>query len=119
GSSPRIIRSFKVGFFSTLPTPQITDIFSMTVIFGIILGNYCLFVLILIIGWLRMERQAVPGMGREKSGISVIIACRNESANIEACIGSLSQLQYPVEQFEVIFVDDHSTDDTSAKIKSG
>src|SRR6185295_2213731 len=53
------------------------------------------------------------------SGISVIIACRNESANIEACIGSLSQLQYPVEQFEVIFVDDHSTDDTSAKIKSG
>ncbi|HRI80222.1 MAG TPA: glycosyltransferase, partial [Cyclobacteriaceae bacterium] len=105
--------------FSTLPTPQITDIFSMTVTFGIILGSYCLFVLILIAGWRRMERSVVKGTGKLKLGISVVIACRNEADNVEALIESLSKLEYPKESFEVIFVDDHSTDDTVTKIKSG
>ena len=66
-----------------------------------------------------MERQVVAGIAKEKSRISVIIACRNEEENIEACISSLSRIQYPSESFEVIFVDDHSTDDTPERIKSG
>ena len=90
----------------------------MTIIFTIILGSYCLFVLILILGWLKMERQKVNGTGKEKAFISVIIPFRNEKDNIDACIHSLAGLHYPQERFEVILVDDHSTDDTAGRIRS-
>ncbi|MEO6252828.1 MAG: glycosyltransferase [Ferruginibacter sp.] len=45
--------------------------------------------------------------------ISVIIAARNEEENIAACLNSISQQLYPKELFEVIVVDDHSTDKTA------
>jgi cellulose synthase/poly-beta-1,6-N-acetylglucosamine synthase-like glycosyltransferase len=44
--------------------------------------------------------------------ISVIIAARNEAANIQPLLQSLHEQQYPHELYEVIIVDDHSTDDT-------
>src|SRR4030095_3544460 len=44
--------------------------------------------------------------------ISVIIAARNEEANIEALINSLAGQTYPKQLFEVIVVDDHSEDRT-------
>lgn len=44
--------------------------------------------------------------------ISVIIPARNEEANLPALLQSLQQQQYPAGQFEVIIIDDFSTDDT-------
>ena len=41
---------------------------------------------------------------------SIIIPARNESANIEQCIQSILAQSYPL--YEIIVVDDHSTDDT-------
>ena len=46
--------------------------------------------------------------------ISVIIPARNEAQNIGACLQSIINQSYPKELFEVIVVDDHSTDDTAA-----
>jgi len=46
--------------------------------------------------------------------ISVIIPARNESQNIGACLQSIINQSYAKELFEVIVVDDHSTDDTAA-----
>jgi biofilm PGA synthesis N-glycosyltransferase PgaC len=42
--------------------------------------------------------------------ISIIIPFRNEEKNLPELIASLSKLAYPLEQFEIIFVNDHSTD---------
>ncbi len=44
--------------------------------------------------------------------ISIIIPVRNEEKNILNCIRSLAKQNYPSSLFEVIIVDDHSTDET-------
>jgi glycosyltransferase involved in cell wall biosynthesis len=42
--------------------------------------------------------------------ITVIIPFRNEGSNLTGLTESIRQLQYPTERFEIIFVNDHSTD---------
>jgi len=48
--------------------------------------------------------------------ISVIIPFRNESNNILISLNSLASQNYPQEKFEVIYVNDSSTDDSYEKI---
>ena len=55
---------------------------------------------------------------REKPQISVIVAARNEETNIGRCLQSLVQQNYPSGLFEVIIVDDGSTDGTAAIIRN-
>jgi len=50
--------------------------------------------------------------------VSVLIAARNESANVNDCIKALSELDYPKEKIEILFGDDNSTDDTFEKIRN-
>jgi len=47
-----------------------------------------------------------------RTKISVLVPARNEEANIAACIDSLSRQSYPRHLYEVIVIDDHSTDRT-------
>ncbi|MBK8952492.1 MAG: glycosyltransferase [Chitinophagaceae bacterium] len=49
--------------------------------------------------------------------ISVIIPARNEEANIGALLQSLQQQNYPQHLFEVIVVNDHSTDNTAEIVR--
>ena len=49
---------------------------------------------------------------------SVIVPARNEEANIGNLLNSLQSQTYPNELFEVIVVDDHSTDNTAEIVKS-
>lgn len=49
---------------------------------------------------------------QELPKVSVIVAGRNESANIQKCIQSLSATNYPSDKLEIILVNDHSTDNT-------
>jgi cellulose synthase/poly-beta-1,6-N-acetylglucosamine synthase-like glycosyltransferase len=46
--------------------------------------------------------------------ISVILPVRNEEKNIAVCLESLDGLNYPKELFEIILINDHSTDRTKA-----
>lgn len=48
---------------------------------------------------------------------SVIIPARNEEANIEQCLQSVLNQNYPSTHFEVIVIDDHSTDNTAQIVK--
>jgi cellulose synthase/poly-beta-1,6-N-acetylglucosamine synthase-like glycosyltransferase len=50
--------------------------------------------------------------------ISVIIPARNEETNIRACLDSLLAQSYGQQLFEVLVVDDHSTDNTASIILS-
>jgi len=49
--------------------------------------------------------------------VSVIIPVRNRPEEIKACLQSLVGLDYPLEKFEIIVVDDASTDHTPEVIK--
>ena len=48
--------------------------------------------------------------------ISVIIPARNEAENIKNCLDSIINQSYPKHLFEILVVDDHSTDNTAAII---
>ncbi|TDI73526.1 MAG: glycosyltransferase [Bacteroidetes bacterium] len=49
--------------------------------------------------------------------VSVVIAARNEESNIEACLSSICKSDYPSEFFEIIIVDDDSTDETVTVVR--
>ncbi|HYD20869.1 MAG TPA: glycosyltransferase [Flavipsychrobacter sp.] len=68
-------------------------------------------------GW---EQQPVfkTNGSRPKTSISIIIPARNEEANIEACISSILAQNYPGDFFEVIVINDHSTDNTVSVVES-
>ena len=48
--------------------------------------------------------------------ISLIIPARNEAENIKNCLDSIINQSYPKHLFEILVVDDHSTDNTAAII---
>lgn len=50
------------------------------------------------------------GQGRNRVTLSIIIPYRNESGNIEACLRSLKNQETVTHDFEIICIDDHSTD---------
>src|SRR6267154_2498298 len=84
----------------------------MTFYFLILFGLYFVLLVMLRIGW----STAVAPKGREPIRknffISVIIPIRNERRNMEALVHGLSSQSYPSVNFEVIIVDDHSSDNT-------
>jgi len=49
--------------------------------------------------------------------LSVLIPARNEAANIRKCLDSLLQQDYPAHLFEIIVINDHSTDDTAVLVQ--
>ena len=54
------------------------------------------------------------GRASLQHGVSILIAARNEGENIEKLLQSLYYQSFNKEKFDVIIVDDHSTDDTFA-----
>lgn len=49
--------------------------------------------------------------------ISIVIPARNEENNIENCIQSILENNYPIHLFEIIIVDDHSEDNTASIVR--
>jgi len=70
--------------------------------------------------WKAISTEKLPWAtgASNKTVISVIVAARNEAENIEALIRSLQLQTYPSSLFEVIIVDDHSTDQTATIVQS-
>jgi cellulose synthase/poly-beta-1,6-N-acetylglucosamine synthase-like glycosyltransferase len=50
--------------------------------------------------------------------ISVLVPARNEEKNIGPCLQSLARQSFPQDRFEVIVIDDHSTDSTADIVKA-
>jgi cellulose synthase/poly-beta-1,6-N-acetylglucosamine synthase-like glycosyltransferase len=49
---------------------------------------------------------------------TIVVPARNEAANIGRCLDSLLQQSLPKHQFEIMVVDDSSSDDTAAIVKT-
>ena len=67
--------------------------------------------------FLKLKPFLIPASFQPQTSFSVIIPARNEETNIDACLLSVLNQKYPSALFEVIVVDDHSIDQTSAIIK--
>lgn len=77
---------------------------------------YCGTVLFFLIGILR-ERRNLPARNGEQPFISVLVPARNEADNILPTLQSLAEQTYPPDRFEVLIIDDHSTDDTGGVVR--
>ncbi len=68
--------------------------------------------------WLRLSpfrsEPAIP----PTIFFSIIIPARNEAANIGDCLSAVLKQQYPTHLYEVIVINDHSTDHTAAIVNS-
>jgi len=58
-----------------------------------------------------MSHDGVPPI------VSVLIATRNRGAELQACLGSLRQLEYPKDRLESVVFDNGSTDDTGRIVR--
>src|SRR6186713_155731 len=68
-------------------------------------------------GWLSIEDYVIS---KEKfpTKVTVIIPARNEETNISACLASIIANNFPLEQLQIIVVDDHSEDRTAEIVRS-
>jgi biofilm PGA synthesis N-glycosyltransferase PgaC len=91
----------------------------MTIYFLIVFGFYFLFLLLLLVGWRKAIRQTIQAATdhSDHKFISVVVAMRNEEANIENLLLSLSVQNYSPDKFEIILVDDHSEDGSEAEAR--
>ena len=80
----------------------------------LITAGYVLLMALLARGWSRLG--GCPPL-RPTEMVSVIIAARNEAENIGLCLQSLADQHYPRDRFEVLVVDDYSTDQTAAIVE--
>lgn len=70
-------------------------------------------------GWHRAMQQPFPHVHTdEKVLVTVLVPARNESANIGALLLSLQGQDYPSDKFEIIVLNDASTDDTSQLVEA-
>ncbi|MFZ4105645.1 glycosyltransferase family 2 protein [Flavobacterium sp.] len=84
------------------------------VVFLFILVIYVLFIVQLIYGFNKVKAFEKTEL-KPKTAFSIIVPFRNEAKNLPKLLRSISKLNYPKELFEIILVDDFSTD-TSEKI---
>ncbi len=75
---------------------------------------YCIFMLWMLIRWLRIDTYTTPTPTPDLPAtfISVIVVARNEEENIVHLLQDIENQRYATGQYEVIIVDDHSSDRT-------
>ena len=82
----------------------------------ILTAAYCLLILIYYRWFTKMPQFNSLLTEGSVTKFSIIIPARNEEENIAKCISSILKNNYPLQLFEIIIVDDFSTDNTSAVV---
>lgn len=86
----------------------------MILIFALIL--YAFMVMVFLIGWRRLSVNNTTNAGdydtipERSQSLSVIVCCKNEAAHLPQLIAALQAQS--IKHFEVVWVNDHSTDET-------
>lgn len=88
------------------------DLFSSPILLYQCFITACLFVLfgILLLNLVDVKRLSSGASGGVYPSVSILVPARNEARSIETCVRSLCTQSYP--KFEVIVLNDHSTDET-------
>jgi cellulose synthase/poly-beta-1,6-N-acetylglucosamine synthase-like glycosyltransferase len=77
----------------------------------ILIGSYAVFTFLLTFFWARIKN--LPSGINSTDFISIIVPVRNEEENIAALLNDLENQSFPFSQFEVLIMDDSSTDQTA------
>ncbi len=77
---------------------------------------YSLLMLVFRRAWLKQIDFVFPEGYVPTTKIAIIIPARNEEQNIKVCIQSILACDYPSHLFEIIVIDDHSSDHTYDKV---
>lgn len=85
---------------------------------AVVLSVYCLLILLYRKWFLRLPLFSSSKKISPQTRFSVIIPARNEEACIRQCLQTVLEQQYPADMFEVIVINDHSTDHTENIIRS-
>jgi cellulose synthase/poly-beta-1,6-N-acetylglucosamine synthase-like glycosyltransferase len=86
----------------------------LILIASILTALYMVLMLLYHMGWWLQKTFVKSAVWMPHTKVSVVIAARNEAANIERCIRSILAQEYPPELLEIIVVDDCSEDETLA-----
>ena len=68
--------------------------------------------------WMYKTSIMPPLIENQIQTVSIVIAFRNEYENLNTLVQSLRSLDFPLTQFELIFIDDQSTDNSSLFLQS-
>ncbi|HWK56863.1 MAG TPA: glycosyltransferase [Parapedobacter sp.] len=88
----------------------------ISIALAVFTGIYAVLVCYMRAGWSSLpsfSKKSIP-----KTRVSILIAARNEAANIGRTLSDILAQDFPMELLEIIVVDDHSTDDTAAVVRS-
>ena len=80
----------------------------------IVFGTLYLTVVVLLVAGVALAGRRDRPDPAVRPFVSVVIPARNEEATIEACLESVRDQSYPSNLFEVVLVDDNSTDRSGA-----
>jgi biofilm PGA synthesis N-glycosyltransferase PgaC len=80
---------------------------------------YSTFIIVIIWSWNSIKKGSNDKFRFEKNtvNISILIPVRNEAENIEVLIRSIYKVAYDESRYEVIVINDHSTDNTRDIVK--
>ncbi len=67
--------------------------------------------------WKSLPDFNIPKNFQSYTFISVLVPARNEEDSIDKCLDALSSQNYPDHLYEIIIIDDHSTDRTAALVR--
>jgi cellulose synthase/poly-beta-1,6-N-acetylglucosamine synthase-like glycosyltransferase len=79
---------------------------------------YCLLIILYRRWILELPVFEVPSDLIPQTKFSIIIPARNEADNIDRFLPTILEQDYPIELFEVIVINDHSTDDTDLRVQT-
>lgn len=68
--------------------------------------------------WLSLDQDINILDNQELPFVSILVAARNEAENIQACINALLAQSYHSNKFEIIVIDDFSTDKTAKIVRT-
>jgi cellulose synthase/poly-beta-1,6-N-acetylglucosamine synthase-like glycosyltransferase len=84
----------------------------ISIVFSVL---YCWLILYFLIGWIKLNKLGAKEFAKKNTPfISIIIPVRNEAEHIQDCLRSIIAQNYPQGLYEIIVIDDYSTDDTHA-----
>ncbi len=89
----------------------------INIFFYLLLLFYISIVLFFIYGWLKSKKY-IAKKEHLSTSLTVVVAVRNEEANIINLLDDLKAQSYSSNLFDVIIVDDHSTDNTAILIEN-
>ena len=83
---------------------------------GLFTAAYCLLILLYLYWFLKVKKYVLKEEVIPATRFSVIIPARNEEAVITHCLKRILEQNYPADLFQIIVVNDHSTDATADRV---